>query len=164
MAKKSFGTNEPCNIDYEITDEGAYRLATAVIEVTYYDYKSALKKQKKWKAKWEALKPDFENYQKWVALRINYNRYKNKIYKTEEQRQMINEFLSTPEPRKPTPNEKLFVNKWIENERTIADCELFYLSEDYKRLTLGQGLNGKEVIERIKKDVSTKRHYKKALV
>ena len=31
MAKKSFGTNEPCNIDYELTDDGAYRLATAVI-------------------------------------------------------------------------------------------------------------------------------------
>ena len=93
-----------------------------------------------------------------------FKNYKNKIYKTAEQRQMINEFLSTPEPRKPTPNEKLFASKWMENERTIADCELFYLSEGYKRLTLGQGLKGNEVIERIKKDVSTKRHYKKALV
>lgn len=144
------------NIDYEITTDGAFRLAEGILSLTYYDYRDALKHLKKLKKEFEEVSPIVIEYKKWLELKSEALRIKQKKIKKPEDIEKIKKFEETPVPIVPTKKQKTIYSKYWHYYTIARECELFYLSDRYKKFTLGKGLNGAEVIERIKKDVNFK--------
>ena len=144
-------------MDYELTTDGAFRLATAILEMTYYDFKQSLRYMNKLQKEYDRAKPIVENYKKWLSFKSEVRNLQNKKVITPEDNKIIDEFAKTPIPPKPTKHQTQKYNLYVHYEKVAKECELFYLSEQYKRLTLGKGLKGAEVIKRIKADNSIHR-------
>lgn len=144
-------------MEKELTMDGAFRLATAILEITYYDYKQALKYLNKHQSEYNKVSPIVLAYRKWLMFKSEVRNLEQKKIINQEEKARIEEFKITPIPQKPTKKQQDTFNKYVHFEKIAKECEVFYLSEQYKRLTLGKGLDGAEVIKRIKADNSNHR-------
>lgn len=144
-------------MEIKLTDDGAFRLATAILEMTYYDYKQALRHLNKYQSAYDKISPIVLAYRKWLMLKTEVHNLEKKKIIDPEEKTRIEEFKITPIPPKPTKKQQDTYNKYVHFGQIAKECEVFYLSEQYKRLTLGKGLDGAEVIKRIKADNSNHR-------
>ena len=144
-------------MEKELTMDGAFRLATAILEMTYYDYKQALRHLNKYQSAYDKISPIVLAYRKWLMFKSEVHSLEKKKVIDPKEKARIEEFKITPIPPKPTKKQQDTYNKYVRFEKIAKECEMFYLSEQYKRLTLGKGLDGAEVIKRIKADNSNHR-------
>lgn len=144
-------------MEIKLTDDGAFRLATAILEMTYYDYKQALRYLNKYQSAYNKVSPIVLAYRKWLMFKSEVHNLEKKKILDPKEKARIEEFKITPIPPKPTKKQQDTFNKYTHFGKIAKECEVFYLSKQYKRLTLGKGLDGAEVIKMIKADNSNHR-------
>ena len=109
-----------------ITTEGAFRLAREILLDAYRSYVSSLKLIMK-------------NRKEAEKIERKVRKYDNQLTKT-----------------KPTDEELIKLYNYYEVVQEKSSIELFYNSRLYEIITLGKGIPGNEIIERIQKKVGYK--------
>lgn len=138
----------------KITDDGALRLAAAILESTALSYMSALnyiQEKRKYALKMESKVRVRDEWEKeYYELKI----IRKKKVKTKEEKERIERFDLIPEPYKPTERQIDKLCKYYEAQQERTQCELFYTEGDYDILCLGKGMKGSDVIRVLRKKVN----------
>jgi len=136
----------------ELKYEACVGLIAATLEMTFNDYCDALNFIKANRSKYKGLLPKEEKHDKWYVLKNEFVKASEHKTKTPYDKKIIKRFACYgAEPPKLTKAESNFLSSYRSAVHTKCECEHFYTSESYVRLTMNKGITGKEVIEYAKR-------------
>lgn len=158
---------------------GCAKLSAAIIDATREDYISSLKWLKKneqeclkvskvcakW-FKWEDSKKASKEASEWlkqykhiIAKPLEECNYKENKWKVRNEEKIKNyqadvqKFATMKKPHKPSDKTLNMYKRYIRETTCKNECEVFYRSERYKKLTMYLGIPGEEVIRTLKGQV-----------
>lgn len=140
----------------DITLEGAYRLAAAILIDAHDSYISSLKIISKHRDEMaNGLKEKCETYIDWLHKKKKYVAIMKKIpnKRTSCEKQFAKEFRETPPPPACSTRDIRICQLYISAEREKKQCELFYKSRQFQ-LYCGGEFTGEEIIERLKEEAN----------
>lgn len=142
-----------------LSDEGAFRLATAILEQTAIDYVLALKTIMKIEKRAKAIYQKIRKCDIWEYYQKEATNLLNKDFSKLDSKQSHIVVVASliRKPPLPSTEEIEIYNEYIKAVQTKNECEQFYLSKKYQNLTLGKGLKSEEVIKKLKEKAGYKK-------